>query len=356
MTEKVSLPQYPKEILQAIADVMKNVSNLGKGGENKFAGYKFLQVDDIINMIRPLIAQAGLVITVDEIESAIESLTVTKYDKGARREVTKTTNWLKVKYSIMLSHVSGKQLARPIYRTVMVQFDGAQAYGSAQAYVMKQFIRFQFFVATNERDDPDYQRPYERAQSNSGRAMRQGGVRWETRQSQPHQPQPQRQSQEQRQKPQSNPQPRSQRQGQAKQPQGGGQGRDGYLSREQVTEITEMAKKCSLGIDKICKAMNVSGLDKIMADEYLAVKARIMKYQKAKGQTQQTQSETFRPVALATDAELDELAEMAGALGVSMADVCKMARVNVASNITRAQVKELADWLVRVGQGVGELA
>src|SRR3546814_3442514 len=52
------------------------------------------------------------------------------------------------------SDLSGER-AGPIYKTVMVQANGAQAAGSAQSYAIKQFMRGQFMIPTGDADDPD---------------------------------------------------------------------------------------------------------------------------------------------------------------------------------------------------------
>src|SRR3954471_22040307 len=42
-------------------------------------------------------------------------------------------------------------------RAKMVLATGAQAFGSAQSYALKQFMRAMFMISTGEKDDPDFQ-------------------------------------------------------------------------------------------------------------------------------------------------------------------------------------------------------
>lgn len=124
----------PAKVATAVCAVMKAVPKLAKGETNKHGGYAFASIDDFLDAVRPLCADAGLIITQDE-----ESCEV----KG---------DWLFMQFSFTLSHVSGETWAHRPRRTIMVSAKmGAQAFGAAQSYSLKQFERSLFQIATGEK-------------------------------------------------------------------------------------------------------------------------------------------------------------------------------------------------------------
>lgn len=80
----------PAPIGEAVVAIMAKVRNVEKQGENKFHNYKFARVEDLIFQVQPAMAEAGLVITQDELSHGIEADAV-----------------MLATYAFSLSHVSG---------------------------------------------------------------------------------------------------------------------------------------------------------------------------------------------------------------------------------------------------------
>ena len=80
----------PAPIAEAVVAIMAKVRNVEKQGENKFHNYKFARVEDLIFQVQPAMAEAGLVITQDELSHGIEADAV-----------------MLATYAFSLSHVSG---------------------------------------------------------------------------------------------------------------------------------------------------------------------------------------------------------------------------------------------------------
>lgn len=140
----------PTEVSAAIVTVMTGIKTLGKEDTNRFQKYDFVSVDRFLEAVGPLCAAAGLVILQEE-ESVDISTKETTDDYGK----TKTSAWLTVRYGFTLAHSSGAAYG-PMHRTVMVPANGAQAFGSAQSYALKQFMRAQFQIPTGDKDDADH--------------------------------------------------------------------------------------------------------------------------------------------------------------------------------------------------------
>lgn len=117
-----------------------------KGQENKFDHYDYASIDDFIQHVRGHCAEAGLAIIPDEARDA-ETQEVSKKD-GKPMVI-----W-NARFGFILIHESGASFG-PIYKTVAVQFNGAQAAGSAQSYALKQLMRGLFLIKTGDNDDPD---------------------------------------------------------------------------------------------------------------------------------------------------------------------------------------------------------
>ncbi|WP_431861466.1 ERF family protein [Azospirillum sp.] len=141
----------PVELAAAINDVMAGVKTLGKDGNNQHQRYDFVSTDKFLAAVNPLCAAAGLVILQDE-----ESVEVATQESTDQYGKTKTQAWLTARYSFMLAHKSGAVYG-PLRRTVMVLANGAQAFGSAQSYALKQFMRSLFQISTGDKDDADLQ-------------------------------------------------------------------------------------------------------------------------------------------------------------------------------------------------------
>lgn len=144
MSETNGYAPIPAEVATAICDVMAGVRMLAKDDTNPHQRYDFVSTDKFLAAVNPLCVKAGLVILQDEASTEIVP--------GAEGKA----GWLFARYSFLLAHRSG-QTWGPLYRTVMVPANGAQAYGSAQSYALKQLMRSVFQIPTGDKDDADLQ-------------------------------------------------------------------------------------------------------------------------------------------------------------------------------------------------------
>lgn len=142
-------PPLPPKIAEAIAKVMGSIEKLQKEDRNQHGGYNFASIDTFLEEVRPKCVDAGLLIIPDE-----ESCDV-------------VGDWLKIKFSFTLAIKEGETWEHRPTRTVMVTAKmGAQAFGAAQSYAMKQFMRGLFQIATGDDADADQ---YEHGQLPNGR-------------------------------------------------------------------------------------------------------------------------------------------------------------------------------------------
>ncbi len=136
----------PPKVAAAINDVMKAVKRLEKGEFNQHGRFKFTGIDDFLDASRPLCAEAGLVIVQDEEDFEVVSV------RGKDGDAA----WLKLRFTFTLAHISGETWNKPIRRSIMVMASmGAQAFGAAQSYVEKQFLRSLFQMSTGDNEDAD---------------------------------------------------------------------------------------------------------------------------------------------------------------------------------------------------------
>lgn len=144
--QKRTRPPMPPEIAKAIIAVNKKVKSLAKDETNTFQRFKYTSVDAFYEAIGPLMAEAGLIVFTDEIDTQIERRESTD-DQGRN----KVSNWLITQYELIIYHESGAEWG-PIRREMMVAATGPQAYGSGQSYVEKYFLRGLFKVPTGDGD------------------------------------------------------------------------------------------------------------------------------------------------------------------------------------------------------------
>jgi hypothetical protein len=93
--------QMPKAVADAINAVMLAVRNVSKRGENRFHGYAFAKVEDLLFQVQPAMAATGLIITQDE-------LSIGDMAGGAL---------LAIRYAFTLSHKSGVSWQVPVHQT-----------------------------------------------------------------------------------------------------------------------------------------------------------------------------------------------------------------------------------------------
>lgn len=149
----------PIKIAAAISEVMSTIIKLERDGRNQFASYNYASVDSFFDMLRPLMAKTGLSILTEELGFEIKEV-ITAADKGDRGG---TRSLLFITFGFRFMHAAGEVWPQmPIKKTVAVAAGGAQAWGSAQSYALKQFARGQFMIATGEKtDDADDNAPVE---------------------------------------------------------------------------------------------------------------------------------------------------------------------------------------------------
>jgi hypothetical protein len=135
----------PELIATAVNTVMRGVRTLLKTERNGEAGYRFASIDGFLAAINPLCAKAELIIVQNEIDARLVHNGVDPQDRS----------WLWTTFEFHLAHASGAMWG-PITRSVMVAADGAQAFGAAQSYALKQFMRALFQIPTGDAEDADF--------------------------------------------------------------------------------------------------------------------------------------------------------------------------------------------------------
>jgi hypothetical protein len=139
--------RMPAEIAKAIVQIMSGVKRLGKDDTNPHERYKFTSIDAFLEMTGRLCAEAGLAILADE----------DQYEIFERQGRNGTQAWLRVTYRFTLIHESGAMWDKSPRRTVTVLMNGPQAWGSAQSYCLKQFMRSMFQIPCGDAEDADFQ-------------------------------------------------------------------------------------------------------------------------------------------------------------------------------------------------------
>lgn len=160
----------PAEIAAGIVQVMATIKRLAKTEENRFQHYNYASIDDFLEAVGPLMAEAGIFLLTDEVSTEI-----TTSDKKDREG---TSSWLTIRWAFTIGHSSGS-LYGPLTRSVIVPASGAQAYGSALSYALKQFMRGLFAIPTGDGDDPDAQRKEDlpSQQRQNGKASKESAIR-----------------------------------------------------------------------------------------------------------------------------------------------------------------------------------
>lgn len=132
------------KVLTAAAKAMGEIKKVGKEGRNLHDKYNFASIDNFLAMANPICADAGLVFLMQE--DGIEDFT--------RKGKYGDSSWMRMRWQVTVYHISGQSLP-PVFRTVEVLRNGAQAYGSAQSFALKQFLRAFLLIATGDKDDAD---------------------------------------------------------------------------------------------------------------------------------------------------------------------------------------------------------
>lgn len=136
------IAMYPVEIAKAIIAVKKQVKQLGVDDNNKHGGYPFVSVDKFYERFGKLMAEAGIALLIDETGSEIRA--------GGKEG----NAWLFAHYELRFVHESGV-VSPSLRRSLAMPISGPQAYGAAQSYIEKQFLRQVFKIPTGEKDADD---------------------------------------------------------------------------------------------------------------------------------------------------------------------------------------------------------
>ncbi len=129
------------ELSKAVAAVMSEIVRLKKADENKHGQYKYVSVDDIKDLVRPLLAKNGLSLSMTELSYSLETL---QMRNGASVNA-------KITYEFRLRHISGEE-DEPERITILLPQTGAQTSGAAKSYAIKEYSKARFFVSTGEKD------------------------------------------------------------------------------------------------------------------------------------------------------------------------------------------------------------
>lgn len=143
---------FPTEIAKAIVKVAGEVKTLGKSEKNEHGNYNFVSIDKFLEFVGPLCAKHGLFFILNERDCEIIPRSTYTDAWGKNKDVPPA---LRVQYDVTIGHESGA-IFGGITRNVTVLASGAQAYGSAQSYALKQFMRSLFQIPTGDKDDADY--------------------------------------------------------------------------------------------------------------------------------------------------------------------------------------------------------
>lgn len=128
----------------AIAKVMQSVKRLGREDRNGQGGYNYASIDNFLEMTGKLCAQESLSVLMDEEQCEIVPDFIKRRDGRIPG--------LQMRFAITL-RCEG-EVAGPYRRSIIVPSDmGSQAFGAAQSYVLKQFLRATFQIPTGDKGE-----------------------------------------------------------------------------------------------------------------------------------------------------------------------------------------------------------
>lgn len=136
------------KVVEAVAAVMMDMEPVGKGGTNKFHDYKYARMQDILQMLTPLMGRHGLAVFQHEV----------------RHEMFDDGKCIAIHYQFTVAHKSGEIWPeRPIQtgmapcRTSKGTFDD-KSFAKAHTSARKYFLLSLFQIPTEDEDDPDTDR------------------------------------------------------------------------------------------------------------------------------------------------------------------------------------------------------
>jgi ERF superfamily protein len=133
------------EVVGAIAAVMMDLHPVEKGGKNTFHNYKYARMQDILQMLTPLMGKHGLV--------------VFQYEDA--RNMFDESKVIAITYRFVVAHKSGQTWIDPVPQTGMSPcrtskgtFDD-KAFAKCHTSARKYFLLSLFQVPTEDENDPD---------------------------------------------------------------------------------------------------------------------------------------------------------------------------------------------------------
>ncbi len=140
---RTEIPRIPPKIVKAIASVQAKVVKLEKGEKNDFGGYKYTSVDQIYDLTRGLMAEAGLIIIPVELRPT--TLKSVETSKG-------TKQWGEFHIGFVLAVEDEQFFDERASETLFCQIEGTQTFHAAKSYAQKTFLRGLFKISTGELD------------------------------------------------------------------------------------------------------------------------------------------------------------------------------------------------------------
>jgi len=131
----------PQNMSDAICRVMAGVRRLEKGHRNEFAKYMFTSSDDFKDAVRPLLAENGLSIGIEEVD-----LTYREF-KGSKDKESVVASYV---FEIKLRGHGTAETPERI--TVALPFTGAQTTGAARSYAIKEWLKTKFLMSSGDVD------------------------------------------------------------------------------------------------------------------------------------------------------------------------------------------------------------
>lgn len=132
-------PTSPLDV--AIANVLRGIHRLKKDDKNQHGGYSYVSVDDVKDLVRPMLASEGLHLHMTEMN----------YELLSVQSKSGSVSSAKITYSMVLRHVSGMATEAEII-TIVLPYTGAQTAGAARSYAVKEWLKSSMMVSTGEKD------------------------------------------------------------------------------------------------------------------------------------------------------------------------------------------------------------
>ncbi len=141
------LRSMPPEIASGVIEVMLGVSEIERSQRNEHDNYNFASTDDYYNLVRPLMANAGIGMVTLEGPTELMTVVTTKngYENKAAVQVAEHQFLLIHKSGVIWTHEKLK-------RTVRMRYMGAQGLTASQSYAEKGMLRSLFKISTGEAD------------------------------------------------------------------------------------------------------------------------------------------------------------------------------------------------------------